>query len=112
VTLWGTIGGVALIPVGLLILSVPCALGAYGEHGLKSNKVWPSPYEYLNGRPIDSWDWEWLNPWFGNPEDGVSGKDALVWVDGKLAPYNPEGSRWKAYCWSAWRNSVDGLKYK
>jgi hypothetical protein len=113
----GQIPQLALAPVGWIILAVPCALGAYGDHGVKSNKVWPPPYEHYNGRPIDTWDWQWLNAWFGNPEDGVSGQNALVWGDGVNAPYgqlyiyNATGSRWKAYCWSAWRNSVDALKY-
>jgi hypothetical protein len=99
--------------LGWFILALPCALGAYGMHGVKSNKVWPAPWQYLNGREIDTWNWNWLNAWFGNPEDGVSGKTALVWDDsGHLVIYNPTGSRWSAYCWSAWRNSSDALKYK
>lgn len=108
----GQVPQLLLAPVGWVLLSVPCFLRAWGNNGATTNKVWPAQYDDLNHRPIDSWNWRWLNSWFGNPEDGVSGETALVWQNGALATYNPEGSRWKAYCWSAWRNSVDGLKYK
>lgn len=108
----GQIPQLLLMPVGLILLIIPCAFKLWGMHGNKTNKVWAAPFENLNGREIDSWDWNWLNTWFGNPEDGVSGMTALVWDLDKLVPYNPSGSRWKAYCWSAWRNSVDALKYK
>jgi hypothetical protein len=65
-----------------------------------------------DGRPVDRWRWSVLNVVFGNPEDGVSGGTALVWVNGVLSPYMPNAwAPWRAYCWSAWRNSADGLKY-
>ena len=60
-------------------------------------------------RAIDVWSWDWLNGVYGNPEDGVSGAQAIV--NGQ--PYMPTAnSIWRAYCWSAWRNSANGLKYR
>lgn len=63
-------------------------------------------------RAIDRWSWRPLNVLYGNPEDGVSGQYALIWVNSVLSPYMPHASAaWRAYCWSAWRNSCDNLKY-
>ncbi len=62
---------------------------------------------------IDRWSWEPLNSIYGNPEDGVSGACARIWNStGCLLPYMPLAHpAWRAYCWSAWRNSADNLKY-
>lgn len=66
-------------------------------------------------RIVDRWSWEPLNKIYGNPEDGVSGKAALVWYwDGTnehLVPYWPAApADWiRAYAWSAWRNSTNQL---
>lgn len=63
-------------------------------------------------RVIDRWSWKPLNKIYGNPEDGVSGQQALVWISGVNSPYMPTArASWRAYCWSAWRNSADNLKY-
>jgi hypothetical protein len=103
--------GAALL--GVIPIAVACYFRAYGFHGATSNKVWPAPYQHFNGRPIDTWCWDWMNAWWGNPEDGVSGTQALVWKDAStLVYYNPTNSRWKAFVWSAWRNSADALKYR
>jgi len=65
-----------------------------------------------DGRQVDSWRWKPLNAIWGNPEDGVSGLTALVWIDGALTFYRPNAwAPWRAYLWSGWRNSADGLKY-
>lgn len=67
-----------------------------------------------DGRVIDAWAWRPLNKVYGNPEDGVTGIYALVWNDvGQVrVPYMPNAPTWwRAYCWSAWRNSCGGLKY-
>ncbi len=93
--------------LGFVVLLLPCALEAWET----------SPYLSINpahkGR-IDRWSWGWLNPIWGNPEDGVSGQKALVWVNGVTQrPYWPgcPSPRLRAYVWSAWRNSCDQLKY-
>ncbi len=90
--------------LGFLILPLPCLLRAW---------EWsPSP-SIKDGRRIDRWKWKWLF-WANNPEDGVSGLTARVWVNGVT-----QGAYWpscpsaalRAYAWSAWRNSCDALKY-
>ena len=61
-------------------------------------------------RPISKWKWEWLNTIYGNREDGVSGKEALIWVGVVRLPYRP--NTWaplRAWLWSAWRNSTNEL---
>lgn len=65
-----------------------------------------------DGRTIDRWSAP-LNYVYGNPEDGVSGQQARVWDPyGTLQPYMPGvPDWWRAYCWSALRNSCDNLKY-
>jgi hypothetical protein len=60
-------------------------------------------------RSIDVWKWVWLNKIYGNPEDGVSGTQALI---NGTQPYLPTSNpKWRAYRWSALRNSCDNLKY-
>lgn len=65
-------------------------------------------------REIDAWSFGPLNFVYGNPEDGVSGQKAIVWnkLGTAQVPYMPGAwAPWRAYCWSAWRNSTDNLKY-
>lgn len=74
----------------------------------------PSPTPSINdGRIIDEWTWKPLNYIYGNPEDGVSGQKALIWTSGTTrGEYLPKASAWwRAYSWSALRNSTGGLKY-
>jgi hypothetical protein len=102
--------------------------------------AWEAPSRHRvsikDNRPIDIWRWRPLNKVYGNPEDGVSGQQAIVWDPAgtaqvpymplpafalrlwTLAPLNWQArifvwllDAWRAYCWSAWRNSSDGLKY-
>lgn len=93
--------------LGLFILPWFCMARAWRECG--------SPFDKT--RQIDRWSWEPLNAVYGNPEDGVSGRYAKVWYfDGKhdavQVPYMPNAREWwRAYCWSAWRNSAGNLKY-
>jgi hypothetical protein len=77
-----------------------------------------------DNRPIDRWSWLLLDAFYGNPEDGVSGSQALVYGS---QPYMPTPvwavsspwqktrawlfASWRAYSWSALRNSADALKY-
>jgi hypothetical protein len=66
------------------------------------------------GRKVDRWSFGPLNYIYGNPEDGVSGRCALVWNSDGAArmPFMPNAwSPWRAYVWSGWRNSADNLKY-
>lgn len=69
----------------------------------------------VGNKIVDRWSWEPLNYIYGNPEDGVCGMFALVWSTlGYQQPYMPSAgvpAWWRAYCWSAWRNSCDNLKY-
>lgn len=60
-------------------------------------------------RAIDAWNWIPLNCVYGNPEDGVSGRDAILIGGGSYMP--GAWAPWRAYCWSALRNSADNLKY-
>ncbi len=91
--------------LGWVILALPCLIHAWE----------PSPVPSINdGRKIDRWAWGWLNRVWGNPDDGVSGLTALVWVNGTTrASYWPTcpSAALRAYTWSAWRNSCDALKY-
>lgn len=93
--------------LGLVILAPFCALKAWEDCMSTENPFGRAP------RQIDRWRWHLLNVVYGNPEDGVSGAQAMIWTDGKLGRnYMPDaGPRWRAYCWSAWRNSADQLKY-
>lgn len=64
-------------------------------------------------RMITRWSWDWLNAIYGNPEDGVSGQEALLWDGDKLVVFMEREPRawWRAYKWSALRNSTNNLKY-
>lgn len=99
----------ACMVLGFLVLPLPCLLHAWET----------SPYPSINPAhkgQIDRWSWP-LNAIWGNPEDGVSGLDALVWGGGadagKRVPYwsTCASKALRAYVWSAWRNSCDQLKY-
>ena len=90
----------------------------------------PTISRFDKTRVIDEWEpiFPFINTVWGNPEDGVSGHFAKVWLNGETqGPYMPlppftlpmwQGkifvwlyTSWRAYCWSAWRNSSDNLKY-
>jgi hypothetical protein len=90
--------------VGWLFLWIPCVLHAWKRAAAVSIK---------DGRAIDLWSWFPLNYVYGNPEDGVSGAQALIGdATGQLVPYLPNATAWRrAYLWSGWRNSCDNLKY-
>ncbi len=92
--------------IGFVVLIIPCLLHAW--------ELSPTP-SINDGRKIDRWTWSFLNPIWGNPEDGVSGQTALVWINGTTrGPYWPTcpNAALRAYAWSAWRNSCDQLKYR
>jgi hypothetical protein len=95
---------VALV-LGFFILIYPCCTRAW----IQSEK--PSIKD--GQRAIDRWRWRPLNWIYGNPEDGVSGQTALIMINPVMTgSYLPKADdRWRAYRWSAWRNSCDNLKY-
>ncbi len=98
------VGGVIAPLTGLVVL-IPFCLAQAWEPCMSTEGPWPV-------HQIDRWKWAPLNRVYGNPEDGVSGKYALIWVGGKRVPYMPNAwAPWRAYCWSAWRNTADQLKY-
>ena len=90
---------------GWVILLMPCLLEAWEHSAVPSINA--------DRRQIDRWAWPWLNWFYGNPEDGVSGQTALVWLNAtKQGPFMPGAwSPLRAWVWSAWRNSTDSLKY-
>lgn len=88
--------------IGLLVLIPFCLAQRWHMEG----------HSIKDGRPIDRWNSELLNFIYGNPEDGVSGQQALIWEGDELVHYLPDaGPSWRAYKWSALRNSCGGLKY-
>ena len=92
--------------VGWIVLILPCLLQAWKSSAQLSIKG--------DGRTIDEWKWSWLNYVYGNPEDGVSGQQAVVWSNGVPSGFmagSSVSSAWRAYLWSAIRNSCDNLKY-
>jgi len=95
--------------IGWGLLIYPCWKQLWKADATSTNTV------VTDRTTVDRWTWDWLNPVWGNPEDGVSGAYAVIRdATGKEVPggYMPfRDPRWRAYCWSALRNSSDGLKY-
>jgi hypothetical protein len=102
--LWALVETVQLVAavVGWVVLIVPCLRKSWHDT--------PSPFN--PARTVDAWNSRGLQAIFGNPEDGVSGQHALIWLNGTTqGEYMPGADpRWRAYCWNA-RNSADQLKY-
>ena len=90
--------------IGWFLLIPFCLFKAWGEH---------TPVIFSTTIVLDQWDWRPLNYIYGNPEDGVSGQYARVWLNGTTqGPFMPAAwAPWRAYRWSALRNSTDNLKY-
>lgn len=89
---------------GYFILIVPCLRRAWVPATSTINPFDRAP------RPITLWRSAWLNAIYGNREDGVSGAEALIWVNGERVLYQP--NTWaplRAWLWSAWRNSTNEL---
>lgn len=103
--------------LGWLILLPFCVAQAWESNHDSGLTYWGTPLHFgvhsiKDQRPIDQWSWALLNAIYGNPEDGVSGQQALVWTPTGQVPYMPNAPAWwRAYCWSAFRNSCDNLKY-
>lgn len=111
---------VIAIALGFVVLLPACLLHAWTDTTYPSIKpcLWPGEGDT---RPnVDLWRWNWLNYWYANTEDGVSGQNAYIWVNDKPGHYSLERypttfPKWVpqavvAYCWSAWRNNADNLK--
>lgn len=98
---------------GFFVLLPACMLNAWTPPTYPSIKP-----VAMGGHPrpvVDVWKWQWLNYWYANPEDGVSGQQAWIFgPNGTPIPYTqsfPAGTpKWViAYCWSAWRNGANNL---
>lgn len=97
---------VVLFPLGLLLVGWCCA---------RRNYTLPATSSPLSIKPlpqrthVDTWGWKWMQPVYGNPEDGVTGFCAYgpSWT----GAYNPTRSRWLAFVWSALRNWANGFGY-
>lgn len=95
---------------GFFVLAPACLTQSWTAPTQESIK--PLPDRKL----VDQWKWNWLNTWYANTEDGVSGQQALVYDNkGNLIPYASLYPTWTpkcviAYGWSAWRNGANNLK--
>jgi hypothetical protein len=100
---------------GLVILIPPCLAQAWEPCVSTINPYGRAP------RPIDRWKSLWLQSIYGNEEDSVSGKEALIWNSTGTARvlYMPDSDKpswlsqylWdslRAYCWNQ-RNSTNAL---
>lgn len=115
--LWGKMGSKATLlytgaqllswwatVIGWGLLAYPCYRGLWVPDAVSADIV------KTQRTTIDRWSWKWLNFAWGNKADGVSGRYAIL-NDG--SPYKPGANpAWRAYSWSALRNSADGLKYE
>lgn len=115
---YAAIQGVQLLAaiLGVFILLPFCVAKAWNSNGVclyyKGIPIVFPVRSIKDSREIDQWSWAPLDFVYENPEDGVSGQHALVWTNGVLGPYMPNAPAWwRAYCWSAFRNSCDNLKY-
>lgn len=95
---------------------IPCVAHAWTEADYPSIKPDPSGVISRPSRPdVDEWSWKFLNYWYANTEDGVSGQQAYIWNStGQLVPYtslfSPSAPKWwVAYCWNL-RNNANNLK--
>lgn len=97
---------------GFIVLLPACLCKAWTTPNFLSIK----PLAYEQRYYIDKWRWNWLNAWYANTEDGVSGQQAWIYDDkGHLIPYASTYPSWTpkwviAYGWSAWRNGANNIK--
>lgn len=67
-------------------------------------KLWHvSESLHYPGRMITAWNCRWIDMVWGNAEDGVTGAPFYM----KRIP----NERWRAYMWSAWRNSTNNMRW-
>lgn len=109
------------LAIGLGVFLIPfCFFRAWTAPTYPSIKPWPSGTAGVGpSRPlVDEWSWSFLNAWYANVEDGVSGQQAWVWDStGVLVPYVSTFPSWMqswswaiAIAWSVWRNNANNLK--
>lgn len=112
--------------LGFFVLLPACILGGWTGAVAPSSKPYPAgtPGQGIYRPMVDQWRWTWLNPWYSNVEDGVSGQQAWVWQQAPgamfptLVPYAALYPKWVqkylkwviAYGWSAWRNGAHAAK--
>ncbi len=101
--------------LGFFLLLPACIFNAWTDADYPSIK--PYPAVGIKRLEVDQWSWQWLNYWYANTEDGVSGQQAIIYVDGAghLGTYASTFPSWTpkwviAYCWSAWRNGANNIK--
>lgn len=99
-----------------LFIWIPCLLGAWTKPTYESIKplVWDVAPQTHARKLVDEWQWQWLNYWYANTEDGVSGQQAWVYDDADhLIPYTSlftyKAKWWVALCWNL-RNNANNLK--
>lgn len=105
---WIWYAGAQLIGIVWLILGI-FIIGA-----ASACKAWTDPPDAKSLKPlpdrmvVDRWKWP-INGIYGNPEDGVSGRQAYgpTWA----GPFNASGSRWYAFEWSGLRNWANNWAY-
>lgn len=114
--------------LGFFVLLPACILGGWTGAVAPSSKPYPAgtPGQGIYRPMVDQWRWTWLNPWYSNVEDGVSGQQAWVWSKDTppvLVPYGSTYPAWflknfptkikqrvVAYGWSTWRNGAHAAK--
>lgn len=105
--------------LGFVILLPLCIFHLWTEpvyDSIKPETIKEGDHLFYRDR-VDQWRWNWVNRWYANTEDGVSGQYAIVYIDsrGNLGLYPDLFPRWTprwlvAYCWSAWRNGANNVK--
>lgn len=103
--------------LGFFLLLPACIANAWTEPTYPSIKpLVLAGYGNTIRTHVDEWKWKWLNKWYANIEDGVSGQRAWIYDDkGRLIPYASTYPSWTpkwviAYGWSAWRNGANNIK--
>ncbi len=99
--------------LGFVVLLPACIAHAWTEPTYPSIKPLPFGPESFARPKVDQWKWNWLNHWYANSEDGVSGQHAVI--DTEPFIYAQSFPKWMpkwaiAYAWSAWRNGANNLK--
>lgn len=108
----------ALATVGGLVVLIPfCYFHCWRDC---DSSAGPYPAHKIDEWYVKNWPKlsAWLNSWAGNREDGVSAIYALIWGEqlpyiGTRVPYLPNAKPgYRAWAWSAWRNSANELHRK